>query len=240
LTVTIEIRELGEIHLRGGVLIDCISGPNHENPLVGRYLVEELNMEQIAVLECDLFPSISVIADGKPNFPMRVYANQSSKIAVIVSDFVPNPVSERSLGKAIISWAKSKSVALIVTSYQVAPHEIGIDIGAACSTNTARLRLEQSRIDRLDSVRIAGLPAILLNEGNWLNMDVISFVLQSAPSSEPSHYVAERIVQGIDVLLPEIKFDMRKLYSAKSIEPMMEADQRTPSSNTAKPPPSSP
>jgi predicted ATP-grasp superfamily ATP-dependent carboligase len=233
LTVIIEIRELAEIHLRGGVLIDCISGTNHESSRVGRYLIQELNMEQIAILESDQFPSICTIVDGKPSFPMRVYSNQSSKLAVIVSDFIPGASIEKSLGKSIVSWAKSKSIALILTFYQVSPPEIGIDLGAACSTKTAKMRLEQSRIDLVNSVRITGLPAVLLNEGNWLNMDVISLILQSVHSGKHSSSVAERLVQGIDILLPEIKFDVRKLYPSEIVGLSFDADRKT-FSNTAR------
>jgi uncharacterized protein len=229
LTITIEIRELGEILLRGGVLIDCISGPHHENLRVGRYLIEQLNMEQIAVIESDSFPVISTVYKSKPHFPMRVYANQSSKISVIISDFTPNQVVTRSLGKSLISWAKNKSIALIITSYQVPTHELRSDVGAACSTTNARLRVEQSRIDQIDFVRLAGLPAVLLNEGNWMGMDVIALVLQASTSTRKEPTVAERIVQGIDVLLPEIKFDMGKLYATSQAERPPHLDQKSSS-----------
>ena len=226
MTVPIEIRELREIQLRGGVLIDCISAPNHENSRVGLYLIDELNMEQIAIIDSEVFPCVSSIIERKPHFPMRVYANQSSKTAVIVSDFVPGPVCERSLGKSIINWAKSKSISLVITSFQISSYAMPVDIGAACSTQSAQIRLEQSRIDQVNNVRLTGLPAILLNEGYWLNMDVISLVLQDQPS-EALHKtnLTERIVQGIDVLLPDIKFDLRKLYNGNVQSFSLEIDR---------------
>ena len=229
MTVAIEIRELQEIQLRGGVLIDCINGPNYEIMQIGRYLIRELNMDQIAAIECDLFPSISSILGGKPSFPMRVYANQSMKISVIVSDFQPNPVCERSLGKSLINWVKSRSMALVITSFQLPSTEPVIDLGAVCSTNTARLRLEQSRIDPVDNIRISGLPAILLNEGFWVNMDVISLVFQPFSFGRQKTSIGERIVQGIDVLLPEAKFDVRRLVPFGSSAFSSESDQRASS-----------
>ncbi|MGI0090915.1 MAG: PAC2 family protein [Nitrososphaerales archaeon] len=231
MTVTMEIREYGEIQLRGGVLIDCTDGHTYENSRVGRYLIEQLNMEHIAVIESEVFPAISTIINHQPNFPMRVYANQSTKIACLVSDFIPIQAAEKPLGKALVNWAKSKSIALIITSFQVSAHQIEVDTAGACSTNNARLRLEQSRIDRLESLRITGLPAALLNEGNWTNVDVISLVLQSVPSGRSVPSITERIVQGIDVLLPEIKFNFKGFnYGIHNRFPL-ELDPRSPSSS---------
>ena len=47
------------------------------------------------------------------------------------------------------------------------------EIYAVASTKKAQERLEKVEIVRLSSGSITGIPALLLNEGSWMNFDVI-------------------------------------------------------------------
>jgi uncharacterized protein len=217
LTITIEIRELRPVSLRGGVLIDCTRTANGDGPIEGSFLVDQLGLELIGVIDSDEFPPVGTVINSKPNFPMRIYADTESKIAVISSDFGPSEHVLRPLGRSILAWARRQAFSLIITTCWSGPSELGGDIAGAYSTENARLRLEQSRISYVGRAQVFGLPAILLNEGSWGNMDVIA-IITSSPTGASQLSTSEKIIAGIDVLLPEVKF--------RSFAPSLDKDEQ--------------
>jgi predicted ATP-grasp superfamily ATP-dependent carboligase len=211
LTVAIEVREMRDLRLHGGVLIDCINGEGLERSILGNSLVKQLNMEIVAAVESDSFPAISSIIQSAPNFPMRIYANMHVKVAVIMSDFIPDKDVLKPLARSLLGWAQSRSIAFVITSCAVKSEDMFDDLGVVCSTPNAKLRASFSRMDLLDNITVSGLPAVLLNEGSWNNAEVILLVAKPNKDSVPAEGI---VMQGIDVLLPEIKVS---LDSAKTM-----------------------
>src|SRR5579875_76046 len=207
LTITIEIRELKEISLRGGVLIDCIGGTSFDRSVIGKFLIDQLKMEPIAIVESDPFPPVSIIQNSKPSFPMQVFANMTSKVAVVISSFTPSGEVVKPLARSLLAWAHNKSIAFTISCSVVHPTAIQSDICAAWSTSNAEIRVEQSRIDRVESVELTGVPAVILNEGSWNNQDVIVLITQLQGCDDGGTSVANCILQGIDILLPEVKIN---------------------------------
>ncbi|MHB8566709.1 MAG: hypothetical protein ACYC7D_08155 [Nitrososphaerales archaeon] len=130
-------------------------------------------VKNMGYVESDSFQSISTVISSVPHPTMRIFSNQSNKIGVIVSDFVPPTETERPLGRSILSWARNKSVALIVTNAVSSEGTLQSDLGAVSSTQNVRRRIEHSGIDLIDNPSLLGLPAILINEGSWTNTDVL-------------------------------------------------------------------
>lgn len=195
--------------MRGGVLIDCIGRTVFDRTVVGQYLIEQLAMEPVAIVESDPFPAVSVLKDARPCFPMQIYANLPSKVAVVVSNFTPQGEVVKPLARSLLAWAHNKSIAFTISSFGVRPEFIKGDICAAWSTANARARVEQSRIDRAaDFMELTGLPAVMLNEASWNNQDVVVLIAQLTAADDGGSGVADCILQGIDILLPDIKINL--------------------------------
>jgi len=226
LATSIEIRELKEIRLRGGVLIDCTNTADFERSKLADRLISHLNLEIVAYVESDSFPSIATIIEAVPHPPMRIYSNHASKIGVIKSDFVPSDDVEKPLGRSLLSWARNKAVGMILTSVLASPVDpIESDLGAISTTSNARRRVEHSKIDPVGRLTVEGLPAALLNEASWTNFDVIALVVRALHSSEeresevsPLQNIEEIIIQGIDVIIPEIKMNFEDTITKNQLE----------------------
>jgi predicted ATP-grasp superfamily ATP-dependent carboligase len=208
--------------LRGGILVDCTKRVGLENEIVGRYLVEQLKMKPIVVLECDDFPSSCSIVDGRPQFPLLIYAAINSKLSILTSDFLVPTTHEKQLARGLISWSKKQSMALIISislSSQERNSEgnekIGSDIFTAYSTESAKQRIIQSRTDLISKGVVDGVPAALLTEGTWNNFDVIA--IQITPPASPKE-IAERTIEALDVILPEVKFDCEAAQMNEKLE----------------------
>lgn len=219
--ISIEIRELSEIKLRGGVLIDCTSTSSMDRSNLASRLVSHLEMHIAAYVECDSFPTFSTVIDNSPHPPMRIYSNPASKIGLILSDFVPAPEVEKPLGRSILTWAKSKSIGMVVTSVIGRDDLIEGDLAAIGSTSNCKRRIEYSRIEQVEHLRLTGIPAVLLNEGSWTGFDVIALVIKhqiTNSSSVVQESMEERIIQGIDVILPEMKLNFEAAQSGTTSE----------------------
>jgi predicted ATP-grasp superfamily ATP-dependent carboligase len=219
LPVSIEIRELSEIKLRGGVLIDCTGTASMDRSNLGKRLISHLGLHIAAYVECDSFPTICTVIDSSPHPPMRIYSNPSSKISLVLSDFVPSSEVEKPLGRSILTWAKSKSMVMVVTTVIGQDNLMEGDLAAIGSTYNCKRRIEYSRIEPIEQLRLSGVPAVLLNEGSWTGFDVIALVVKQQ-STKLVHTVREsiedRIIQGIDVILPEMKLNFEESQTRSS------------------------
>jgi hypothetical protein len=89
------------------------------------------------------------------------------------------------------------------------------DILAAFSTESARRRILQSRTDLIPNGVLEGLPAALLAEGSWNNFDVIAMLIRASISPKD---IAERTIQAVDVIIPEVKFESDSVRHAEKLE----------------------
>ena len=72
----IEIRQTLPKDLKGSTFICGLPGVGLVGNIVANFLVNNLKLEQIGIIDGFAFPSISVVKDGIPNHPMRLYAGE--------------------------------------------------------------------------------------------------------------------------------------------------------------------
>src|SRR5512133_1850850 len=91
----IRIIEIEEMNIRGSYVLDGFPSIGLVGSIVANYLVTQLKLRQIAVVDSDNFPTISTIKNGTPNSPVRVYAGSvngnGDRLVVFVSEFQPPP-----------------------------------------------------------------------------------------------------------------------------------------------------
>jgi predicted ATP-grasp superfamily ATP-dependent carboligase len=184
----------------------------------------QLRMKPVVVLDCDDFPSTCRIIEGGPRFPLQICASLNSKISLLASDFIIPATHEKQLARGLIGWSRKLSMGLIISlslssqkEYAGKFEKIGGDIRAAYSTESAKQRIIQSRTDVISNGIMDGLSAALLTEGSWNNFDVIA--LQVGLDSASPKEIAERTIQAIDIILPEVKFDSNFVQITEQLEP---------------------
>jgi len=116
----IDIIDIKEKNVKGAYIIDGFPSIGLVGSIVSNYLVSFLNLEQIAIVDSMYFPSISLIRDGTPMSPARVYAGQlgkhgEEKIVVFVSVFQPSPEILKSLAITITDWAVDHRCKVIIS-----------------------------------------------------------------------------------------------------------------------------
>ncbi len=196
--VSIEVRELRRVDVAGGVVIDGFPGTGLANAIASECIIETLQLDLVAVLDSDKFPSLSTVYRSTPYFPARIHASEELKLAVFISELTLKEPLLKSIGKKMLAWAQEHKCSLVLSA-------AGLPMGASeriedtsvlavGSTARALKKIQDAGIGMLDHGAISGIPSVLLNEGRLANLDVIVFlvkVLKDAPDFRAAAIVSE-------------------------------------------------
>ncbi len=211
----IKILDYKKMNLKGSTVIDGMPSSGLGSTILANYLIGKRNLDQIAAVDSEDFPPISMVYDGKPKYPARIYASAKDKLAVFLSELRPQINLDRAIAKSIISWAKKHNCSRIISAHQLLLDEatesdFDLAIYGVGSTDNARQQLSSAGIEQLETGMITGIPGILLNEGRWLNFDVCVIVVFALPETANIR-IAATLIEPVKKMLPNIDIDVKPL-----------------------------
>lgn len=226
----IKIVEIEEMNLRGAYVLDGFPSIGLVGSIVANYVVSALGLRQIAVVDSDTFPAVSMIKNGIPNSPVRLYAgnigSDGDRLVVFVSEFQPPPHIIKDLGKTIMDWVEDHKCRMIISPEGISTKQSGrlpntdgngrvLGVG---STPEARELLKSNDVDIFEGGVIVGLSGVLLNEGVNRIFDVIT-ILSEASSEFPDARAAAAVTRAINRLVLKDSLDIGPLVKeAEAIE----------------------
>ena len=183
----IEIRTIKNVNLKGGTVIDGFPSGGLTNSIASMCFMRSSKNDLVAIFDSLAFPPLSVIYNGTPNFPARIYANEDLNIAFVVSELNLDQSMYYFVSRAILRWAKQNECELVITAGTISVEESkrsGIEpdkysVHAVGSTQRAKEKLKKAQVAREFNGSVSGIPALLLNEGAWTNFDVIVLLGES-------------------------------------------------------------
>ena len=206
----ITVREIKPINIEGGYLIDGFPYAGLANAIATESLISTVDFEMAGVLDSDLFPPISIVKDGVPNFPARIFINTTLKVAVFSSYLTPHESLHRSVAKTMLEWAKSHKCSLILSSSAIKAEDNESFLIGVGSTPEAKKRLKDGDIPMLSNGTVAGIPGILLNEGTLSNTSVIVLLFNSRERA-PDFRSGAQICMAMSKLVPGATCDINFL-----------------------------
>jgi uncharacterized protein len=197
--------------------------------IAANYIVRSMKLERIATIISKDFPAYTILHDGIPSPPVRIYAGKRvcngdgekcEQIVVILSEFMPRPDLLKRLCAVILDWCQKKGIDTIMTLEGVNtsdnPKETRI-FGVGTTAKTKGM-LQTYRISEMKEGMVSGLSGLLLSEGDRLSIDVMC-LLGPAKADMPDAGGAARLLEIIGEMLPEIKLDSQPLRKeAEEIE----------------------
>ncbi|MGA9840517.1 MAG: PAC2 family protein [Thermoplasmata archaeon] len=245
----VRIYEIKRVDVEGAIVIDGFPSVGLVSSIVANYLIDTLEMEQIGIVESPAFPTVSLIRNGDPQHPVRIYAGRppadragrgADKIVAFVSEFHPAPTVIHPLATAIIDWVQEQRCSLLVSPeglvVEAAPPHGGkgargprlndVKVYGVASTRKAReLYIEPNMTPFAEGV-ITGIAGVLLNEGRRRGFDVLTF-LAEAQSDYPDARAAAKVIETINRILLRTPLDPVPLYAeAERIEQQLLSIQR--------------
>ena len=224
----IRIKELRPINLEGGYLIDGFPSVGFTSAIATESMIQTSQFSLAGIIDSDSFPPISLIKEGKPNYPTRIFVNDDLKVSVFLSYLTLHESLHRIVAKTMLSWAKKQKIELIVSSMAVKSLDGLEGIVAVGNTDSARIKLKESGLKVLEYGTIPGIPGMLLNEGSMTNQDVIVILFHSDGTGPDFRSSAELCI-GMSQLIPGTSCDIPLLQkeAAKAEQSIKETDEES-------------
>jgi uncharacterized protein len=231
------IYELKRIDLKGATVIDGFPSVGLVSSIVANYIINSLRLELVGIMDSVFFPTVSLIKDGQPMNPVRIYSGKKKgegpedQIAVFISEFQPPPNLIKIIASTMIDWAQDQKCRLLMCPEGLIvdrkvkdgdPAGGSIVYGVGSTPDTTGL-LKKNDITIFEEGVITGVAGVLLNEGKKRNFDVISLLSEAHPDY-PDARAAARVIEAIDKILLHTELDAKPLYEeAERIEMQLKA-----------------
>ena len=212
----IRIKELKPINIEGGYLIDGFPSAGFVSAIASESLIHTSNFKQAGIIDSDSFPPISLVKNGEPNYPSRIYVNNDLKVAVFSSYLTMHESMHRTIARSMLGWAKKHKVSLILSSIAVKSKNNNDTIMAAGSTEEARKKLKEAGIKVLEHGTIPGIPGSLLN-GGMLNEQNVAVILFNSTQKGPDFKSSAQLCMAMTKLVPGASCDISSLQKEAEI-----------------------
>lgn len=209
------------------------------------FIVRTMDLKRIAGISSPDFPPYSLVQNGFPMPPVRIYAGDRvcdddgedcEHLIVITAEFMPKMEMHHPMAKLILDWCQENDIKTILTMEGIAVPDVDkTPIFGIGSTDAMREKIRKYDIEPLNEGMVRGLSGIILYEAAAAGIDVIT-LLGPARADIPDARGAAMLLEPIKRMLPELKLDIEPLLKeAEEIESKMrEAVQGiSPPSNTA-------
>ena len=206
----IRIKEFKPLNLEGGYLIDGFPSAGFSSAIATESMVHTSQFELAGVIDSDTFPPISIIKDGKPNYPSRIFVNEELKVGVFLSYLTLDQSLHKVTAKTMLKWAQKHKIGLVVSSIAVkSPNGIEDLIGIG-STDSAREKIREAGLKVLEHGTVPGIPGTLLNEASVTGQDVIVIIFHTNGEG-PDFKSSAQLCLAISKLIPGTSCDIPAL-----------------------------
>ncbi len=237
----IEIYELKRMDIRGATVIDGFPSVGLVSSIVANYLINTLKLTQIGIMDSVYFPTVSLVRDGVPNNPVRIYAGEKvgtgpasmDQIVVFISEFQPPPNLVKPIASMMIDWAQDQRCKMLVSPEGLVIDRESVEIDESDetdlgvygigSTDWMRDELKKNGVNEFTEGVITGVAGVLLNEGKRRDFNVATLLAEAHPDY-PDARAAARVMELINKFLLHIDLDVKPLYQeAERIETQLKS-----------------
>jgi uncharacterized protein len=221
----IRIRELKPISLEGGYLIDGFPSVGFTSAIATESMIHTSQFDLAGVIDSENFPAISIVKNGEPNFPTRIFVNNDLKVGVFLSYFTLDQSLHKVTAKTMLNWAKKHKIGLIVSSVAIKSSTEDEEVIGIGSTESARNKIKEAGLKVLDHGIIPGIPGILLNEGSISKQDVVVIIFHT-DGNGPDFKSSAQLCMSMSKLIPRASCDIPSLQKeAEKAEIMIKETQ---------------
>lgn len=205
----VRISESSKIDVRGGYLIDGFPSLGLSSAIASESMIRTSGFERAGHIDSDAFDPSSIVERGVSDFPARIFANNSLKVAIFLSYLSPEPAMHRHVARAMISWALDHGASLVVSAISIGAE--GRE-GAAAVANSARAaeRVAKAGIPAAPAGMIPGISGALLNEGSVSGQDVAVILFRSSAKG-PDYRAGADLCNAMSRLVPGTACDIDRL-----------------------------
>jgi len=206
----IRIKEIKPINIEGGYLIDGFPSTGFTSAIATESLIHTSQFELAGIIDSDSFPPVSIIKNGVPNYPTRIFVNNQLKVAIFSSYLTLHESLHKTIARNMLKWSREHKCSLIISSVAVKGTDNQKQITAAASTEAAKSKLKDAEISILEHGTIPGIPGTLLNEGMLYNQNV-AVILFNSQQVAPDFKSSVQLCLAMSKLIPGVSCNIETL-----------------------------
>ena len=215
MSTDIDVKEIVPINIEGGIVINGFPSTGLTSAVATESLISTTQFELGAIIDSDRFPPISIIKNGIPNYPTRIFINNELKVAVFSSYLRLDVSLHKPAARLMLNWTKEKKCSMIISSITV-KGDLSNEIVGVAATGNARGKLVTAGIPVGENATIPGIPGVLLNEGMLKGQDVI-VLLVSSSKDIPDFTATSNLCNVLTKLVPGVSCNLTKLEKESKI-----------------------
>ena len=206
----IKIKEFKPLNLEGGYLIDGFPSAGFSSAIATESMVHTSNFELGGIIDSDIFPPISIIKDGKPNYPSRIFVNKELKISIFLSYLTLDQSLHKVTAKTMLNWAQRHKIGLIISSIAVKTSKESETLIGVGSTDSAREKIKKAGLKVLEHGTVPGIPGTLLNAASVTGQDVVVIIFNTNGEG-PDFKSSAQLCVAMSKLIPGSSCDISAL-----------------------------
>ncbi|MHA1371412.1 MAG: proteasome assembly chaperone family protein [Promethearchaeota archaeon] len=211
------------------------------------YIIEHLDLKEVAYLYSDLFPPISVFLDGILKHPFRIYSNvnkEPAKVFVATTELPLGRDSYHNVAHTLMDFCEEHGIKTVVTLVGIPVQEVeNYDLFFAAEPDVLDKLKDIDGLQPLPKGMIFGMEALVLNETlereKLMGFSLISPVREYLPDIRAS----ASLINGLNKIFSSINIDIQELLDRDEmlqmkLRELAEQIQRQKQSEYHAPPPS--
>lgn len=237
-----KVVELEEVKFNKPIVIGGFVGATLTGFIAASYIIERLELHQIAHVKSSHIPPIAVFIGKKLRTPFRIYSNKTGTLIVAICEVPIDDEGLYEISSALLSWLAEKNTTDIVVLEGAPVPQIVKEHTVYCVADEERLKEFTSRgVEAAQSALIMGMGGALINESLAHKIHGITFLTPSTVNMpDPGSVLAlidnlneafnfniettilEKSVKDFHQQLQELMSQYKKMYS-KSEKPPTES-----------------
>jgi uncharacterized protein len=228
MTSDLIIHEYKADNFEDGMMIVGFPSVGLVSSIAANFIIRTSKLERVAGVMSRDFPPYTLIHDGVPSPPVRIYAGQRHcgdkgeqcrQLITVAAEFMPKPELVQPLADVLLDYCQEKGVKTIVSlegiNWQSTEEAKIYGVG---SSPASREMLKRYGVDEMKEGMVSGITGVMLYGGEIRGLDVIC-LLGPARVNFPDARGSAKLLEVVAKMLPEIKIDPDPLYKeAEEIE----------------------
>jgi uncharacterized protein len=213
-----QIKIFDDASLKGYSFIEGFPGAGLVGPMAASYMIEKLKMKYIGYMQSDLFPPIAAVHSGVPMPTVRLYADRSNKIVVILSEFTIPQNAIYQMSEELLSFVRKCGMSKIISiGGMPSPKQSGTAFVIASDAEVAKKAAKQGMNPIKEGV-IAGVSALLVTGAKELKIPTVNLLVEVNPVIMDPKYAETAIgalnkLTGLEIDLSELKKEAKEVES---------------------------
>lgn len=230
----IKVKRTGGRHLREPVAIVGFPSIGLVGSILASYISKEREMDMIAGITSESLPPYTLIQNGLPYPPIRIYGCTNKKhdtdLVVATSEVTPKPEDCHALSESILNLFNEIGVSRTYVLEGVAQFE-GAEI-VVCGTRDDTIEEAKSKgMRKLSDGLVRGLTGVMLYDGFERDMDVLAVMCPANPNM-PDPRASAIALEQLSKLIPGIGLKTEPLLKeAEEMESRIRDELKTENSD---------